>query len=325
MGMEIWRESISSLFESRPRQRAADGFRAHVEAFFLDDFVLGTGYCNSIQDFDRSPRKLARDCMDGYLLQFYQYGKSEPRAGGAEGAAGPGDLYVLDLAQPLATTASPYGNLNLLVPRHVLAPHLRQPDTCHETVLPAGQPLVTLFRDALTSFYGQVGMMTMAQAQQALRPLLDLAAVAMNGRIGETHATSVNLARFAQICRHVEDSLLNPELTAETVAAAFGLSRRSLYRAFEPFDGFAAYVKDRRLHRARAALLDPANRHLAIATLAQHHGFANPEHFSRAFRDLFGVTPREVRHIKHQNARQLNAPDGSCWAHWVRQVGRQGH
>lgn len=322
IAMQVWQEQISTLFDSRPRRSVEDGFFACVEVYFLEHYALGRGTCNSMQDFDRSPRKLARDGMDGYLLQFYEAGRSEPRVGGGCEAAGAGDLYVIDLAQPLATTASAYANLNLLVPRQMLAPHLRHPDACHEAVLPARRPLVTLFRDALTSFYSQLDAMTLDQGQAALRPLLDLAAVAVNERICESQVESVNLARLTAIHRYVEAMLLDPGLRVETVAAQFGLSRRSLYRAFAPFDGFAAYVKERRLRRARQALLSPASRHLSIAEIALRHGFTNPEHFTRAFRTLFGMTPREVRHVVRHDTARATGSGTSSWTQWISHVGR---
>lgn len=92
----------------------------------------------------------------------------------------------------------------------------------------------------------------------------------------------------------IEAALFRPDLTPATVAAGTGLSRSVLYRLLAPEGGVAAYVKRRRLdalRRALAARDDPRS----IAEIAADHGFSDPSHAHRAFREAFGLTPGEVR------------------------------
>ena len=116
--MALWRDSINVLFDARLRRSQDDGFFASVDAAFIGNVALGRTQ-SFAQDFDRSRHKIARDGMDGFLLQFYASGRSMSRRGSGE-TAGPGDLYLIDMAQPLATTTSDHDHLSLVVPRRLL-------------------------------------------------------------------------------------------------------------------------------------------------------------------------------------------------------------
>ena len=316
-----WRESMNVLFAPRPHVGVEDGFYAKIDAALVGDLGIGR-LEGSAQDFDRSRNKIARDGMDGYLLQFYLTGASASRSGDAP-TAGPGDLYVIDMARPLMTRTNEHDQISLVVPRRLLATSLDAPDDIHERVLPANLPLVSLLRDTLQSLCRQFDTMTAREGELAAAPILSLAASAINSQVTEQTANGVELALSTAIRRHIEANLFAPTLTVETVMAQFGLSRRTLYRMLEPHGGFASYVLRRRLHRAREALRNPNSQSFAIADLARSHGFLRPEHFSRAFRLEFGLSPRQLREFATSRqgaypAADMVRPD---WASWIAHLG----
>ena len=318
-----WNEAIGVIFDTRPRKSVEEGFFAAVDAAFVGDVGIGR-LCGTAQDFDRSRYKIARDGMDGYLLQFYLSGRSASRGGSNSEVAGEGDLYVIDMAQPLATTTTDHDQITLVVPRRLLSNRLESPDASHMRIIPAGLPLVTLFRESLKSFQGQIDNMSHREAETVIHPLLDLAAAAINGHVDERNAAGVNLAHFVGLRRHVEDNLLDPDLTLDSLLTTFGLSRRKAYRLFEPVGGFTTYVNRRRLQRALQSLRSVDWRHVPISEIGMAHGFSNPENFSRAFRREYGLSPREVRQLA-DSGRSL--PDAvrklseMGWAQWIENIG----
>jgi AraC family transcriptional regulator len=84
------------------------------------------------------------------------------------------------------------------------------------------------------------------------------------------------------------------ELDLEAIAAASGVSRFHLSRAFGYATGFPVmrYVRLRRLSVAAQALAAGAPDILAVALEA---GYGSHEAFTRAFRDQFGLTPEALR------------------------------
>jgi AraC-like DNA-binding protein len=86
--------------------------------------------------------------------------------------------------------------------------------------------------------------------------------------------------------------LVSPPLA--TLARAAGVSQVHLCRLFRQALGHGpiAALRMLRLDRA-AALLERSN--LQVQEIAELTGFDNPFHFSRSFRELYGVSPRAYR------------------------------
>ncbi|WP_117193531.1 helix-turn-helix domain-containing protein [Rhizobium terrae] len=322
-GYEAWNEAINVLFDARSRRTADEGFFASVDATLMGEVALGRLEATA-QDFDRSRYKIARDGMDGYVLQFYLKGQSAARDNRLP-VAGVGDLYIVDMAQPLATTTSDHQQISLVVPRRLLAPRVGNPDDLHMRVIPSASPLVSLFRDSLMSFDRNIDRMTRLQGEAVIEPLLGLAAAALDGHVREDNAGGVNLAQFSAIRRYVDAHLMERGLSIDTVVSAFALSRRTVYRLFEAVGGFSSYVNRRRLQRAFHILRSGEWRHLSISEIAEGHGFSNPEHFSRAFRREFSLSPREVRHLSG-SAEALSVLSSGRpeteWSNWISMLGR---
>ena len=85
------------------------------------------------------------------------------------------------------------------------------------------------------------------------------------------------------------------------------MSLRYLHKLFEAQPtGVAAWSRRRRLERCRHDLLYPALREHSVTTIAARWGLTNPAHFSRCFRDAYGVAPaafRAVHLVVEQNTR----------------------
>ena len=135
--------------------------------------------------------------------------------------------------------------------------------------------------------------------------VLDLVAVLTSGR----DAAPATAHRAAARC-YIEEHLARPDLGAEQIAAAIGLSERQLSRVFAA-DGTSVprHVLARRLQLAYSMLAaNPAakpgaspggrsggNPGGAVADVAARCGFTSAAYFSHAFRQHFGVRASDVR------------------------------
>ena len=92
---------------------------------------------------------------------------------------------------------------------------------------------------------------------------------------------------------YIENNL-GGELTLAKIAAAAGMSRFHLLRAFGAATGSSImeYARRRRLSEAAKLLTAGAADILGVAL---DHGYASHEAFTRAFRDQFGITPETAR------------------------------
>lgn len=99
-----------------------------------------------------------------------------------------------------------------------------------------------------------------------------------------------------RILRAINTRLDDPHLNLARFADTEGISTRAVQKLLE--DGgqsFSQYLRQRRLTCAAEALGDPAQAALPVAEIGFRCGFIDPAHFSRAFRQHFGVAPNAYR------------------------------
>ena len=96
---------------------------------------------------------------------------------------------------------------------------------------------------------------------------------------------------------YIEANLADPELSVERIAHACSISLRVLHRHFaeDPAGSVSRYLWQRRLIRCAEALRDPSQAHRSITDVCFSHGFSSSSHFSRLFKDQFGVPPVHYR------------------------------
>ncbi len=317
----LWQEQFVPHWEVRPVQSPREKFQSSTEIHQFGDIVLGTVETPA-QWIDRSRYRIARDGFTQFGIQIVRQGRIGRRDGGSDAVAKePGDLLVSDLAQCSALEASDLSTIFLSVPRDALAPLLAAPDHHNQRVISGRGPLATLLKSHLLALHEQAAHMGADAVPTVMETTLGLTAAVLNAEVTEAEAGAVMFALTLEIRRHVDRRVADRHLSAEAVAGQFGISLRKLYYLFEPFGGFAGYVRERRLHRVREALANPMAPVRSIAEIADETGFGNYAGFVRAFRKTFGISPRELRILARERRWTGRAPDrGSTLNDWLLQT-----
>ncbi|MEU6807624.1 helix-turn-helix domain-containing protein [Streptomyces sp. NPDC046831] len=95
---------------------------------------------------------------------------------------------------------------------------------------------------------------------------------------------------------YVRDRLAEPALSPVTIAREHNISLRYLQKIFQEHGiSPARWIRDERLARCRTELADPSLGHLPVALIGERAGLYGASHFSRLFRDRYGITPRDYR------------------------------
>lgn len=106
-----------------------------------------------------------------------------------------------------------------------------------------------------------------------------------------------------RIMKTVNERLSDEDFNVEALADEVGLSRVQLHRRMKEITGITVgeFIRNLRLQQA-ARLLEKGD--ITVAQVTYAVGFANPTHFSAAFKKHFGVTPSEYI-TKHQSKKDL--------------------
>jgi AraC family transcriptional regulator, positive regulator of tynA and feaB len=210
---------------------------------------------------------------------------------------GPGDLVVLDRRPTVMSAEADSRTLFIEVPRERLERALGSTRTYTALTVAADQPGTSL----VTTFFTEL-----ARTHEGLTPDMgnrmaaigvDLLIASLLERIARETPKSLRGTLIVQrALAHVEDNLGDPGLDPTRLAAAAGVSLRYLQSLFQERDrNIAEWIWQRRLEVAAQRLADPGYAHMPVGSLAYGCGFGNQAHFSRRFRDRFGLTPSEYR------------------------------
>ncbi len=123
-----------------------------------------------------------------------------------------------------------------------------------------------------------------------------VACLAEDGIEARGGASGARASHLKRICQKIETLLHDPDLTLAQVAAEHGVSPRYVQKLFtQNNQTFSAYLKLRRLSRCHAELISPVHAQLSISEIGFRWGFNDAAHFSRSFRNQYGLSPREHR------------------------------
>ncbi|MFD9725282.1 helix-turn-helix domain-containing protein [Streptomyces sp. NPDC059072] len=105
-------------------------------------------------------------------------------------------------------------------------------------------------------------------------------------------ASGVN-GMLSRIHAYIEEHLMDPDLSPESIARAHHISVRYLQKLFQnDRSTVSQWVRRRRLEFCRLEL-GRSNRRITMAAVAHRWGFSSPSHFSRTFRGAYGMSPSE--------------------------------
>ncbi|GAB3840358.1 helix-turn-helix transcriptional regulator [Dactylosporangium cerinum] len=110
---------------------------------------------------------------------------------------------------------------------------------------------------------------------------------------------------------HLRTHVTDPDLSADKLAAHFGISKRYLYAVLARMDvTLSEWIRAERLSRAARALTNPANALVSVAAIARTSGYPDHSTFSRAFKQQYGCTPSQWRALTDAERAHTPAPAG---------------
>lgn len=248
---------------------------------------------------ERRSRHVMRDQRDDVVLNTLFSGSAVLQQTGHDTAVAPGDCTISDLTQAFSCLMhEPYREARLYVPRDRFAAQVGPAEILSGLTFKAESPLASMYSACLASYVAAMPSMSAQEAETGLDGVLHLLAGLVRHTLGTPPHAGRDLSSEAILVladRFIEGRLGDPSLGVADITRALGISRTRLYAAFSPRGGIQAAIRDARLDRVRHRLSAPAYKSRTVIEIAQGCGFTDYPSFSRAFRQRFGIPPREAR------------------------------
>jgi AraC-like DNA-binding protein len=294
---ELWRNTIKSLYDLSPAtDRSRGELIVDTTVWNLGGVVITRGVY-SAQRLGRSLAVVRHSDLDNYRITLpLQGGAILLDVAGDRRSFGSGTLFVTDLARVDREDVAAGENIILFLNRESVDALLPQPLRMHGFA-PRGA-LASLLRNHLTGLTDVLsrGKVSNATAPALAQATLHLFSAAIRGALplDEEGKAAVGGALRRCMMRYVDEHLLDPKLSQDSLCRTFRVSRTTLYRLFQTLGGVAAHVQTRRLARIHAVLSEPAH-YQHLGRLAEIYGFVSQAHMSKVYRARYGVSPSETR------------------------------
>jgi AraC-like DNA-binding protein len=280
--------------------RGGKGFAGFIECVTLGDVVLAKVATSTPHDLTfalHHDEELASPAP--LVVMFQTSGTCRVEHQNLLHPLAPGDWCLLDVSGPMHISSSDAGNENLTL-------RLERPSDPEFSGLIARSAahrwrgvtgVSRILHATLTEAFGQMSSLRNAGEAGLGRLVPELVWTAVRERLEAPQPLLHQDLQRARLKTLIESQLADPELAVDAIAAAARISVRSIHRAFadDPAGSVSNYIWRRRLTRCAADLRDHRQASRPITDICMSWGFNSTSHFSRLFREHFGLSPREYR------------------------------
>ena len=252
--------------------------------------------CGGIQqDLSRETRHIRSDPQGTYELLVPVTGAARVEQGPSSGEIQPGFLALCDADRPVAFAhQEDFVSVALIVPGHEV--DRRSPATAREPQVFSGvSGLGRVIRQMVLTLQEEREQLSETTFDIACAQLLDLVCLATEGATDSAPADQ--RARVeAEIRRYVRRHAGDRDLNVAGIARALGWSTRYIQDVLKAADTTSRdLIRSERLQLARTRLASATWAGHSIAQITYSCGFGSHASFSTAFRQEFGMTPRDAR------------------------------
>lgn len=291
---EGYRQSIADLYDvSAVAAAGATGFSSRTTAYRFGTASIARAW-SVPQTLTRGPEQIGRSGIDHISVIV----NGTPTVGDCDGRnvnAPTGTVQFRDLSRPSASRSDGIECINLLVPRTSL-PSWLAGRGLHGLVLPAASPGERLVSSHLRTLCDVAADLSEDEGIAAIEATFVIAErfLGQAGTVTPLQTEAIHRTIRQRALRLIDTQLSGGPIETAGIARALGVSRSSLYRAFETTGGVQACILSRRLDRAYVAIRMHHGTLPPLVDIAIQHGFTSQTAFVRAFRERFGFRPDSV-------------------------------
>lgn len=294
-----WRDLLREHFVSLDVARAGEDLSGSVGSQLVGHLQL-SAVASVSQEVRRNPGLIRRDSQSLLQIGLLRRGRALVSQDGRQAELGPGDFVLYETARPFEWSLreppdGPQWELAVFTwPRASFSLSESRSRELTARVHRGGSGMPRVIGGLLCGLLAEGSAVSEGSAIAFADHLGELLSVALlDGAVPSAPGTD-RLLRQADDC--IDSSLSDPGLNPETVARAIGVSTRQLHRMFAGRETTVMQtIRLRRLEGARRELLSSLACDRSLREIARNWGFPDPDAFSRAFRQEYGVSPRRYQ------------------------------
>lgn len=299
----FWQDMVGQVaMPVAAHSRYADNFLATIQ-------IANFGVMEAIRlkhrplDIYRSPALIRRSDPEVYHLVLNLAGHQQFAQQRNETVLRQGDMMLYHSSHVFQTRTDPRisreSAIVLTIPPNLLPFPAARLKTLLAVRLSSSDPLGKLVSVYLRTLTANAQPFDLADADRLSLVTVDLISI-MLARYLDAEASvppdNRGRAMFARIQSYVHQHVGDPALSPTAIAAAHHISVRTLHRLFHA-NGMttAGLIRTIRLERCRRDLIDPRMSAMSVRRTAERCGFPDNAHFSRLFKDRYGMSPQAYR------------------------------
>lgn len=272
---------------------------ARIEMWQLGKVLVVNGESPEVA-LRRSPRQVARDSLDHWTLRVVCSGELLSRTGDRVYRQRPGNVVLDSMVDEFSDHWTRSKWISFVVPRA----GFESLEFVNRDEGPLQGPAIALFAEfavSLVRHLKEADPDDAAALAEMTTAMIRTSFLRSPSRCEVSPTDLVHRQREA-VRTFIRQNLASARLSPQRISEVLGLSRSALYRLFENHGGVSQYIQDRRFELVMQDLRDPETARSCISRVAEARGFHNASAFSRAFRQRFGCTPRDVRNATLRGA-----------------------
>lgn len=250
---------------------------------------------------ERSSKDIRSDTDPSYFVTLQLKGSAFIDQSGRGCHLSEGDFTLVDSRKPYKIKFdTPVKRLILRLPGDLLKRRMAAFGDPVASRFMTGTGMSAVFAAMLTSLANQASTIGPNNEHALLTSISEFLIATLEedflARSEDHHLTTYQHGQILRIKRHIQARLSDPSLSAAKIADAFQITERHLYHVFKNTDQtLAKYIRQERIKHCMQDLSSPEKRSRTVSEIAFSWGFNDSAHFSRAFKECVGVSPKSFR------------------------------
>lgn len=293
-----WKHLVAESFVPLTAETAdVEGFRGQLRSRVLDRMSIVEVTATS-HEVHRTPALIARAHERYFKLNLQLEGTGLLIQDNREAVLRPGDLAIYDTNRPYTLAFEDTTRIMVVMfPCDALALPTEYVGQLAAVRMSGDGGLSGIVGQFIRQLSQNLDMLNGPSGSRLAANALDLVSTMLHAEMDISPDRMKPQALLAVAVReYIDANLSDPLLSPASIAAAHFISTRHLHNVFhESGTTVASWIRTQRLEGARRDLRDPLHAGLPVGAVAARWGFLDAAHFSRTFRDAFGVPPSDWR------------------------------